>query len=248
MRSSRPVLLNSRRCSPAAKRSTPYTNRSYHSYEHDEPPPFNENEKAILSAALSHVPAHGFTTTSLSHGARDAGYLDASVNLFPRGAFDLVIYHLVTQRLALKDHVQFPEQKLGVGAKVRLLALQRLWRNKPIIHKWQEALAVMAQPSNLPASLAELARLSDEIWFLAGDSSVDTSWYTKRAGLSAIYSSTEVFMTQDTSADFVDTERFFDRQLQVSRTLGGALASIGQWVNFTGHASTNILRSKGVWV
>ena len=104
----------------------------------------------------------------------------------------------------------------------------------------------MAHPGNIPTSLAELARLSDEIWFLAGDTSVDTSWYTKRASLSAIYSSTELFMTQDTSAEFVETETFFDRRLQESRTIGGALASVGQWVNFTAHASTNILRSKGV--
>ena len=146
LRISRPVVSNCREYQPAIKRVTRYTNRSYHSYEHDEPPPFNETENAILSAALSHVPTHGFTTTSLSHGARDAGYLDASVNLFPRGAFDLVNYHLITQRLALKDHVQFPEQKLGVGAKVRLLALQRLWRNKPIIQRWQEVRRDRAGP------------------------------------------------------------------------------------------------------
>jgi rpsU-divergently transcribed protein len=48
----------------------------------------------------------------------------------------------------------------------------------------------MAQPSYVPTSIAELARLSDEIWFLAGDTSVDSSWYTKRASLSMIYSST----------------------------------------------------------
>jgi ubiquinone biosynthesis protein COQ9 len=51
----------------------------------------------------------------------------------------------------------------------------------------------MAQPTNMRTSLAELARLADEIWFLAGDVSVDTSWYTKRATLSAIYSSTGLF-------------------------------------------------------
>lgn len=141
-----PVVSNCRRCHPASKRVTQYAHRSYHSYEHDEAPPFNETENAILSAALTHVPTHGFTTTSLLHGARDAGYLDASVNLFPRAAFDLVNYYLITQRLALKDHVQFPKQKLGVGAKVRLLALQRLWRNKPIIHRWQEVRRQRAGP------------------------------------------------------------------------------------------------------
>lgn len=100
-------------------------------------------ESAILSASLSHVPEHGFTTAALKLGARDAGYLDVSTNLFPRGVFDLVNYHLVTQRLALKDAVQFPTEgesgkKLGVGAKVRTLTLARLRANGSVIQRWQE--------------------------------------------------------------------------------------------------------------
>ena len=98
----------------------------------------------------------------------------------------------------------------------------------------------------MPSSIAELARLSDEIWFLAGDTSVDTSWYTKRATLSAIYSSTEIFMTGDTSAGFVETERFLDRRLKDVGTLGGTVTDVGQWMGFTGHAVVNTLRSKGV--
>ena len=104
----------------------------------------------------------------------------------------------------------------------------------------------MAQPSHIPAAVAELARLSDEIWFLAGDTSVDINWYTKRASLSTIYSGTELFMTQDKSADFLETEKFLDRRLEELRALGTTLENVGQWVNFTGHAVTNVLRSKGV--
>ena len=53
-----------------------------------------------------------------------------------------------------------------------------------------KALAVMSLAGNIPASMSELAKLSDEIWFLAGDQSHDTTWYTKRATLSAVYAST----------------------------------------------------------
>lgn len=116
---------------------------SYHSYEYSQPPPFPPAESAILSAALSHVPSYGFTADALRLGARDAGYMDVSTNLLPRGVFDLVNYHLVTQRMALKNSVQFPAQgengkKLGTGAKVRTLTLARLRANGPIIHRWQE--------------------------------------------------------------------------------------------------------------
>ena len=112
--------------------------RTYHSYEHEPSSPFTPAESSILSAALNHVPNHGFTDSALTLGARDAGYLDVSTNLFPRSAFDLINYYLVTQRLALKMQIQFPDAKMGVGARVRALAVQRLRANKAVINHWQE--------------------------------------------------------------------------------------------------------------
>lgn len=112
--------------------------RTYHSYEHDPPPPFPPAESAILAAAFPYISTHGFTNVALSHGARDAGYLDASINLFPTGAFALVDYHLVTQRLALANHHSTRQQVGGVAEQVKELAWKRLQANKPIIHRWQE--------------------------------------------------------------------------------------------------------------
>ena len=109
-----------------------------------------------------------------------------------------------------------------------------------------QALAVMAQPSYVPASLHELFLLSDEIWHLAGDTAVDSSWYTKRATLSAIYSSAEVFMTTDTSPGFAETENFLDRRLHELQTMGQTLGAVSEWVGFSGRALVNVLRSKGV--
>ncbi|QDS71749.1 hypothetical protein FKW77_009008 [Venturia effusa] len=104
----------------------------------------------------------------------------------------------------------------------------------------------MAQPTHIPSSTTELWRLADEIWFLAGDVSVDTSWYTKRASLSAIYAATEVFQTQDQSTEFRDTEAFLDARLGESRTFGVAMGAVGEWVGYTGYSVVNVLRSKGV--
>lgn len=111
-----------------------------------------------------------------------------------------------------------------------------------------QALAVMAQPSYVPASLKELAALADEIWFLAGDKAVDPSWYSKRASLSMIYSTSELFMTNDRSPDFVETRQFLQRRLGEVKSLGGLVGSLGQWAGFTFNAGINVLRSKGVRV
>lgn len=118
--------------------------------------------------------------------------------------------------------------------------------NREIIHRWQEALALMAQPSNIPTSLSELAALSDEIWFLAGDNAVNASWYSKRASLSSIYAATELFMTTDKSTEFADTKEFLDRRFKDVQAVGSIVGSMGQWAGFTAHAGLNVLRSKGV--
>ncbi|KAL3418052.1 rpsU-divergently transcribed protein [Phlyctema vagabunda] len=213
---------------------------------------FNHIETTILEASIPHVPAHGFTQTTLSMGARDSGYLDASVNIFPRGAFSLVHFHLVQQRLALGQASQLLEKSnadqkpLGTGARVKALTWARLLGNADIVHRWQEALALVAQPSNIPTSISELSALSDEIWFLSGDTSVDSSWYTKRASLSTIYAATELYMTTDKSPGFQQTQEFMDRRFKDVQILGGTAGSIGQWVGFTAHAGLNVLRSKGI--
>lgn len=104
----------------------------------------------------------------------------------------------------------------------------------------------MAQPSYIPESLKELAKLSDEIWFLVGDTAVDSSWYTKRASLSTIYASTELFMTNDQSEGFAETRKFLRRRLDEVQEVGGTIRSLGQWVGFTASAGLNVLRSKGM--
>lgn len=109
-----------------------------------------------------------------------------------------------------------------------------------------QALAIMAQPSCVPASVAELAKLSDEIWYLAGDVAVDPSWYTKRASLAAIYAAAELFMTNDKSEGFRETREFLRRRLAEAGEIGDVTRSVREWVGFTASAGINVLRSKGV--
>jgi ubiquinone biosynthesis protein COQ9 len=122
--------------------------RAYHSHDHSPPPgPFNATELLILSHAAPHIPKHGFTDTTLSLGAKEAGYIDASTNLFPRGAFSLVHWHLWNKRMALKDGTVMTGLKaaaeetgkgMGVGQKVKALAWERLMANKDVVGRWQE--------------------------------------------------------------------------------------------------------------
>ncbi|KAF2152763.1 ubiquinone biosynthesis protein COQ9 [Myriangium duriaei CBS 260.36] len=222
--------------------------RAYHSPTDPPPQPYTSNESAILSSALSYVPTTGFTLTSLRSGLSDQGYRPVSTALFPRGPFELVRYHLITQRLSLRDRIVFPDTETSVGRKVRALILARLQGNVDagVVEKWSEALGWMSLAGNIPASVEELALLSDEMWYLAGDTTVDAGWYTKRASLGAVYAAAELFQSQDQSTDFRDTEAFLDRRLEESRTIGGVVGNLSQWAGFQGVAAVNLARSLGM--
>ncbi len=88
--------------------------------------------------------------------------------------------------------------------------------------------------------------LVDEIYYLAGDVSVDSSWYTKRASLAAIYGVAELFMTSDTTSNFAGTRDFLRRRFDEADQLGGTLRSVKSWIGFNAGAGINVLRSKGV--
>jgi ubiquinone biosynthesis protein COQ9 len=129
--------------------ASPTTLRLYHSASHPQPAPYPPLETAILSAALAHIPAHGFSASALALGARDAGYGPVAASaLLPRGAFDLVLFWLAGRRLALAGVVdgdaglraRWDEGRVGVGARVRALVGERLRMNAAagVVPRWPQ--------------------------------------------------------------------------------------------------------------
>lgn len=127
--------------------------RSYHSTLHPRLPDheYTNSQTVILTAALSHVQAHGFTAKALTLGARDAGFLDVSVQLLPRGEFDLILFWLASRRGILRGKVEegglfrrIAAEKnkdvfeLSVEERVRGLLLERLRMNQDIKGVWQD--------------------------------------------------------------------------------------------------------------
>ncbi|KAJ6263762.1 Ubiquinone biosynthesis protein coq9, mitochondrial [Drechslerella dactyloides] len=187
-------------------------------------------------------------------GVKDAGYLDVTTNLFPQGPFDIVKFHLVTQRERLSGilntekwkELQNSKQQFGTTGKIRTLCIERLKGNQDIIHRWPEAIALMKYPTNLQSSTLELFSLADTMWNIAGDTAVDVSWYTKRTILSSIYAATEVYMTQDKSESFTNTWTFLDKRLADSRSMGTTIGRMGKYLDYARYNIINVLRSKGL--
>lgn len=136
-------------------RRTPTTtpHRPYHSTLHPRLPDheYTNSQTAILTSALTHVPEHGFTSKALALGARDAGFLDVSVQLLPRGEFDLILFWLASRRGLLRAKVEegallqrvasergVDVAGLGVEEKCRILVLERLRMNVDVKGQWQD--------------------------------------------------------------------------------------------------------------
>ncbi|KAI8088558.1 rpsU-divergently transcribed protein [Thamnidium elegans] len=179
----------------------------------------------ILKATMPFVAQYGWTMESLMQGAKSLGYPSVAHGVFPGGVSGLIDAHLAYSRELFVELINEKKEELKnlpMNERVKVLTALRLDMNKPYIQKWPEALAVMAQPSNVNMSLKHLGDIADDIWYYAGDKSADMNWYTKRASLAVIYSAADIFMTQDVSPNYTETERFLERRINEAAWIGSS--------------------------
>ena len=105
--------------------------------------------------------------------------------------------------------------------RIRRLLELRLAAVAPHKAALRRALSLLALPWNAPLALAATARTVDAMWYAAGDSAADFSWYTKRATLAAIYGATLAFWLRDDDPGLDAALDFLDRRL-------GGLARLGK--------------------
>ncbi|MDE9451460.1 COQ9 family protein [Aliiroseovarius sp. Z3] len=171
-----------------------------------------EKEK-MLEAAIAHVPFDGWSDATLAAAAQDCDLTEAEARaMFPRGALDLALaYHRkgdedMVARLTTADldNMRFRD-KIAAGVRYRLEVA-----DKELVRK---GMAFFALPQNAGDGAAALWQTCGLIWETLGDSSTDLNWYTKRATLSAVYSSVVLFWLGDDSEGHAATWAFLDRRI-----------------------------------
>jgi ubiquinone biosynthesis protein COQ9 len=187
----------------------------------------NEIPTRLLDAALMHVPFDGWSETAFKAAIEDTGVAPAVARgLFPRGAVDLAAaFHrygddLMVAALKARDlsGLRFRD-KVALAVRLRLEAVED-----------KESVRRGATLFSLPMHAAEGARLvwgtADRIWTALGDSSQDINWYTKRATLSGVYSSTVLYWLGDESRGHQATWAFLDRRIDNVMQIEQAKANI----------------------
>ncbi len=167
----------------------------------------------LLDAALTHALFDGWSAATLEAARKEVGMTKAAAQAaFPRGAVDLALaYHqrgdaLMVETLRSEDlsAMRFRD-RIAYAVRLRLeLADKELVRR---------GMALFALPQNAAEGSRALWETADAIWTVLGDTSRDVNWYTKRATLSAVYSSTVLYWLGDGSEDNQATWEFLDRRI-----------------------------------
>ncbi len=102
---------------------------------------------------------------------------------------------------------------LSIRQRIRRLISFRLDAVGPAEEALRRALAIMAMPQNVASALKLGWHSADAMWRLAGDTSTDLNYYSKRATLAAIYAATVLAFVNDRSDGKVDSHAFLDRRI-----------------------------------
>ena len=200
---------------------------------HDETRPGEEDHlaatrKAVVAAALPYVAFDGWTDRTLAHAVEDAGVDPGLSRLaFPRGGVDLALTFHKAKDAELAADLAGADL---LGLRFRDRVAHAVMRRLELVAGDREAVRRGATLFALPHHAADGARAiwhtADTIWTALGDESHDLSWYSKRATLSAVYSSALLYWLGDETPGASATREFIARRIDDVMRIEGVKARL----------------------
>ncbi len=110
-------------------------------------------------------------------------------------------------------------RKLRLNEKIKYFVIKRLELTGKIfdLKKLAKINLTNRSPNN---SLKILFNISDEIWFLAGDKSLDFNFYSKRFILMNVYLNSFLYLISQKKRDLNSLENFVEKQIKAILTFG----------------------------
>jgi len=173
-------------------------------------------KEAVLDAALDAAATDGFTDKVLERAGESAGAdREALVRLFPDGALSLVEAFSDSADAAMETRLaklKLPAMK--IRERIRHAVIERLDALRPRKEAARRAAAFLTLPPHAGLGARLLYRSVDRMWRAVGDTSTDFNFYTKRAILAGVYSSTLMRWFTDDGEDESATREFLDRRIE----------------------------------
>ncbi len=169
----------------------------------------------LLDAIKPHVPFDGWTDVALRAAMEDTGISRGLAQAAcPRGAVDLALaFHeegdaaMLLQLDATDLSAMRFRDRVALAVRYRLEAAD----DKELVRR---GVTLFALPQYAWDGTQAVWKTCDRIWTALGDTSDDINWYTKRATLSGVYSSTLLYWLGDDSIGHARTWEFLDRRIE----------------------------------
>ena len=170
----------------------------------------------ILDAALPHVAFDGWSMAALRRGAVSAGFDGADADLaFPRGPGEaLELWNAQGNARMVEALAGVDLDALRIRARIATAVRLRIETYGGEREAVRRALSYLTRPGQAALATKLLYRTVDEIWYRCGDTATDFNFYTKRALLAGVYSSTLMCWLDDMSEDNAETWAFLDRRIE----------------------------------
>lgn len=201
--------------------------------------PTLEPKTRLLEAALPHVAFDGWSDATFKAAVADSGLdLETARSIAPRRGLDLAIMHHragdaeMIAAMAERDltALRYRDRVIAcVRARIEIAGTER--------EAVRRGATLFALPFNAPEGAKLVWGTADAIWTVLGDTSDDYNWYSKRAILSGVYSSTVLFWLGDDSEGSQRTWDFLDRRIDgvmqfekvKAQVRGNRLAQMALW-------------------
>lgn len=178
-----------------------------------ETPDIAARRKALIAAALAHVPFDGMNARALAAGAADLAIDPVLAGiLVPGGGAGLAAAYHRAADAQLADWLAQSPPEGRFRDRIAAAVLHRLQLvDRDLVRAGAVTLALPAH-AGLAARL--MAETADVIWSGLGDTAQDVNWWTKRGILASVIAATVLYWLGDDSEDMAETRAFLDRRIE----------------------------------
>ncbi len=185
----------------------------------------------LADAVAAEAAFEGWTRTALAAAGRQldlpAGEVD---RLFPGGPIQVLTHASeLADRRTVRDMEAEGVLALKIRDRIKSAVRIRLERHVGNREAARRALAVLSLPFNAGLGLKLLYKTVDALWYAAGDTSTDFNFYTKRATLAGVYSSTLLYWLNDRSPGAAETWSFLDRRIDDVMKIEKLKSQVKRW-------------------
>lgn len=194
----------------------------YHAYKDD----LDKRRTALLEAMLDDVPFDGWRIAALHRAAETLGMSRQDADLaFPRGLPEIArLWSDRSDRSMIERLDKLDLSSMRVRDRVATAVRTRIEVNATRREALRRLMGWVALPMNAPVGMTNAMQTVSHIWYVAGDTSADWNYYTKRGLLLPVYTTTVLYWLADDAdvdGDYPATWSYLDRRIEdVLKTFG----------------------------